>query len=172
MILDVRIIENDLFEDERGHFRRIFSSTEEDGISSPIFVQTSISYNRDKATLRGLHFQSRPSIEWKYVSCIQGSIFDVLVDVRPISPTFGEVQSIELSAKKPFSILIPPGVAHGFQTLVPESIVHYQMSDRYNPLFSRTLAWNDPDLDIKWPLYATTMSQKDRNEGSAWPVEY
>jgi dTDP-4-dehydrorhamnose 3,5-epimerase len=172
MILDVRIIENDLFEDERGHFRRIFSSTEEDGITSPIFVQTSLSYNRDKGTLRGLHYQSRPSREWKYVSCIQGIIFDVLVDLRSVSPTFGEVQTIELSAKKPFSLLIPPGVAHGFQTLEYESIVHYQMSDRYNPPLSKTLAWNDPSLDIKWPLDATTMSQKDRNEGSAWPVEY
>ena len=172
MIIDVRIVENDLYEDERGHFRRIFSASKEDAFSSLIFVQTSVSFNREKATLRGVHFQSRPSREWKYISCIQGSIFDVLVDLRSASPTFGKVQSIELSSKKPLSLLVPPGVAHGFQTLENESLVHYQMSDYFNPLLSETLAWNDPYLDIGWPLVPTSMSSKDRNEGSAWPVEY
>jgi dTDP-4-dehydrorhamnose 3,5-epimerase len=147
MIIDVRIVENDLFEDERGHFRRIFSASEEVGSSSLIFVQTSISFNREKSTLRGLHYQSRPSREWKYISCIQGSIFDVLVDLRSISPTFGKVQSIELSSKKPFSLLVPPGVAHGFQTLEHDSLVHYQMSDYFNPLLSWLTTRNSTSLD-------------------------
>jgi len=172
MIKDVRIIENDFFEDERGYFRRIFSAGEEIGFSTPIFVQTSISFNQKKATLRGLHYQSRPSKEWKYISCIQGSIFDVLVDLRSDSPTFGEVQSIELSSKKALSLLVPPGVAHGFQTLERESVVHYQMSAPYNSLLSKTLTWNDPLLDINWPLAPSSISYKDHHEGSLWPVEY
>ncbi|HEY1790303.1 MAG TPA: dTDP-4-dehydrorhamnose 3,5-epimerase [Verrucomicrobiae bacterium] len=149
--------------DERGFFARTFCAREfsAHGLETE-FVQCNLSLNRQKGTLRGLHFQSAPWGEAKLVRCICGAIWDVIVDLRPGSPTFGAHEAVELSAENRRSLYIPKGFAHGFQTLTDNSEVYYQMSDPYVADASAGIRAADPALGIKWPLPVTQISNKDR----------
>ena len=158
------LIEPERHEDERGFFARTWCQREfEQHGLDPNLVQCSVSFNHNEGTLRGMHFQAAPHEEAKLVRCTQGSIFDVVVDVRPDSATFGEWQSFELSAKRRNSLYIPEGFAHGFQTLEPDSEVLYQMSEFFHPESARTFHFADPDVGIAWPLPVEMISDKDRN---------
>ena len=170
-IQDVKVFENQLIEDERGYFRRIMNKPDLLEAAETQFLQCSLSYNKKSGTVRGMHYQAAPSAEWKYVTCLKGRIFDCLVDVRKSSPTYGEVQTLELSETNGISVLVPPGVAHGFQTQVDETYVHYQMTDFHKPEFARRLLWNDVSLNIEWPIETKSVSLLDL-KGEIWPVEY
>lgn len=119
-----------------------------------------ISTNPNLGTIRGLHFQVEPFSEEKLITCVQGSIFDVIVDLRPHSKTFGKWTAFELSAENTLQAYLPKGLAHGFQTLIPNSIVHYCLTSNYSPESSYSI---DPfgDLDIDWPIRDFSISEKD-----------
>jgi dTDP-4-dehydrorhamnose 3,5-epimerase len=149
--------------DARGFFARSWCQQEfrEHGLGST-FVQSSISYNAARGTLRGLHFQADPKPESKLVRCTQGAIFDVAVDLRPDSPTFCQWVGVELTAENRRAVYIPAGVAHGFQTLEAASEVFYQMSEFYFPELARGYRWDDPAFQIAWPLPDPILSERDR----------
>jgi dTDP-4-dehydrorhamnose 3,5-epimerase len=148
--------------DERGLFARTWCSREfaEAGLPSTI-VQSNLSQTRLRGTIRGLHYQRPPSREGKVVRCIRGGAFDVIVDIRPDSPGFLKHLGVELSAANRLALYIPPGFAHGFQTLEPDTEVWYQMTDFYQPGVTGGLRWNDPAFAIRWPLEPTTMNERD-----------
>ncbi len=160
----VFIIEPEILADERGFFARVFCRNEFEnrGIDFEI-VQSSISYNRRKGTLRGMHWQAAPKQESKLVRCTKGAIYDVVVDINPASPTYGQWISIELNSENRKTIYVPEGFAHGFQTLEDDTEVFYQMNALYAPEYARTVRWNDPSFKIKWPLEVSAISEKDRN---------
>lgn len=165
-LADACLIEPVPFQDERGLFARTFCAREfaEAGLETR-FVQCSTSHNIQRGTLRGLHYQDSPSVEIKLVRCTAGAIWDVIVDLRPESPTYLQHISIELSAQSRRALYIPARFAHGFQTLQPNAEVFYQMSDVYAPELSRGLRHDDPRLGIEWPLAVTAISVQDRE----WP---
>jgi len=155
-IQGVRMIEAKSFSDTRGTFTRINLVSElKNSLDS-----VGISSNPTRGTIRGLHFQIEPFAEEKLVSCVQGSIFDVIVDIRKNSPTYGKWASVELSATNNLQLFIPKGIAHGFQTLLANSIVHYGLGAPYSPEFSYAI---DPfgDLDVTWPLDVSLISERD-----------
>ncbi len=159
------IIEMDKIEDERGFFARAWCQTEflQHGII-PDLVQCNVSFNPKRNTLRGLHYQVKPHEEAKLVRCTQGAIYDVIVDLRPESPSFKRWFAVELTARNHRSLYIPGGCAHGFQTLVDNTEVFYQMSTVYCPEAARGLRWNDPLFQIEWPPCAARLvSDRDRN---------
>jgi dTDP-4-dehydrorhamnose 3,5-epimerase len=154
----VRIISVKSVSDERGTFLKFYPNQE---IRDPL-DSVAISINPKVATVRGLHFQVEPHAEEKLISCIQGSIFDVIVDLRPNSKTFGNWKSFELSAANNLQIYLPKGFAHGFQTLLPDSIIHYSLTSAYSPESSYSI---NPfgDLQIDWPLETQVISSRDRD---------
>jgi len=139
-------------EDERGFFARTFCAEEfaAHGVKVPV-VQCNVSYNRRRGTLRGLHYQRPPNEEAKLIRCTRGAIFDVIVDLRPDSPTFKRWVASGLSADNGRMIWAPEGFAHGFQTLVDDTEVFYQMSAPYAAPDAAGVPWDDPDLAIEWP---------------------
>ena len=146
------LIEPEKVEDERGFFSRLFCADMflERGLCAD-YPQWSVSFNKCRGTLRGLHFQAPPHDETKLVSCTRGAVFDVAVDVRPQSPSRGKWVGVELSADNRFVFYIPAGFAHGFQTLADDTEVRYHISKRYCAEASRGVRWDDPDLAIVWP---------------------
>ena len=156
-------IELDRHTDERGWFARTYSRTEfaEQGIDFDP-VQESFSFNHRRGTRRGLHYQAPPAWEQKLVRCSTGAIFDVVVDVRPDSGSFGRWISIELSAENGRAVYIPGGYAHGFQTLVDATQLVYLISAAYDPDAQRGVRSDDPELAIGWPEAETVMSERDR----------
>jgi dTDP-4-dehydrorhamnose 3,5-epimerase len=160
----VFIVQPEPKEDERGWFARTFCSEmfADLGLSSN-FVQCSASFNRQRSTLRGLHYQDSPHPEAKLVSVNRGSAFDVVVDLRPTSSSYGEWMGVELTQSNRHMIYIPEGCAHGFQTLIAETEIFYQISETYHPELSRGIRWSDADLDIRWPLHNPVISDRDRN---------
>ena len=158
----VFLIEIEKLKDDRGFFARTFDSNffEDNGLISK-FVQSSISYNIQKGTLRGMHYQIDPYAETKLISCTNGKIFDVLIDLRSDSKTFKKWQSFELDSKHYSSLYVPEGIAHGFQALEDNSVLSYQISNIYKPDFSRGIRWNDPFFNIDWPLEVPKISEKD-----------
>ncbi len=150
--------------DSRGFFARSWCQREfeEHGLN-PTLVQCNISFNNTAGTLRGLHFQAPPFGEDKLVRCTKGSIFDVIVDIRQDSATYLRWIGVELSGSNYQSVYIPSGLAHGFQTLVDNTEVLYQMSEFYTPRAGRGLRWNDPKLSISWPIGQPILSEKDMN---------
>lgn len=146
------IIDVEPMEDERGFFARSWCADElrAHGLD-PNLAQCSVSFNRKKGTLRGMHYQGAPHEETKVVRCTAGSIYDVIVDVRPESPTFKKWISVELSAENRRMIYVPTGFAHGFQSLVENTEVFYMVSEFYHPEYSRSVRWNDPQFAIEWP---------------------
>ena len=150
------------FIDERGVFARIFCADEFAKAGLPtIFAQQSLSWNIKAGTLRGMHYQSAPYQEEKLVRVSRGAAFDVIVDLRPDSPSFKQWFGTELSAENRQQIFIPKGVAHGFQTLCPGTELVYQMTMPYHPQSARGVRWNDPAFGICWPLEDLTISPKD-----------
>jgi dTDP-4-dehydrorhamnose 3,5-epimerase len=154
----VRINKLKISVDSRGSF---FKFHPLDEIVNPL-DSVALSMNPVIGTVRGLHFQVNPFAEEKLVTCIQGSIFDVIVDLRPESKTFGKWASFELNEVDLLQLYLPKGIAHGFQTLLPNSIVHYSLTAQYSPNHSFAI---DPfgDLDIPWPLDPKSLSDRDRN---------
>ena len=159
----VWVIEPTRVEDDRGFFARTWCQLEfEQRRLNPRLVQCSISYNRRKGTLRGMHFQAAPHQEAKLVRCTRGASFNVVVDLRPESTTFAQWFGTELTGDNHRMLYIPEGVAHGFQTLEDETELFYQMSEVYHPESARGVRWDDPAFAILWPLPPAIMSEKDR----------
>jgi dTDP-4-dehydrorhamnose 3,5-epimerase len=156
----LKIIEPKVFGDDRGFFLESWNKERytEAGISSE-FVQDNLSFSR-KGVLRGLHFQN-PNTQGKLVYVLQGEVFDVAVDIRPDSPTFGEWISINLSAENKKQIYVPPGFAHGFCVTSETALFAYKCTDKYNPDAEISIQWNDPDLGIDWPVKEPELSAKD-----------
>ncbi len=158
----VKIVEIEGAGDERGFFARTFCADTfaELGLAAE-FPQCSISFNGPRGVLRGLHFQDEPHGEAKLIRCTAGAMFDVAVDLRPGSPTFGRWTAAELTAANRRAIYIPEGCAHGFLTLAEDTEVFYQISRRYEPSAARGLRWDDPDIAIDWPAAPEVISTKD-----------
>ena len=163
-IKGVYIIEPELLTDERGFFARSFCKEEfrKYGLKTDI-VQCNISYNKKKGTLRGMHYQAAPYEEAKIVSCTNGSIYDVVIDLRRDSLTYCQWVATELSEENFKMMYIPRRCAHGFQTLMDEAIVYYQMMEFFHPECARGVRWDDPAFGIKWPTIQTVIvSEKDQ----------
>lgn len=156
------IIEPERIEDERGFFARTFCVREfaNHGLETA-FVQASISYNRNAYTLRGMHFQSQPNAEAKLVSCRAGVMYDVVVDLRPESPSFRRWFAVELTPVNARMIYVPANCAHGFMTLTDNTEVFYQMTTFHEPSLDRGLRWDDPIIGITWPRNPVIMSKRD-----------
>jgi dTDP-4-dehydrorhamnose 3,5-epimerase len=152
LLAGVMLIEPERREDERGFFARAWCAQEfaEHGIDVT-WAQANVSHNRRRGTLRGLHFRRPPHEEAKLVRCTRGAIHDVLVDLRPESPTFREHTAVVLSAENALALYVPKGLAHGFQTLEDDTDVFYLMSEFYAPEHETGVRWNDPVLGIDWP---------------------
>jgi len=149
--------------DDRGFFARSFcrQEFEQHGLN-PTIVQCSVSFNEKKGTLRGLHYQADPHPENKLLRCTQGAIYDVVVDLRPSSPTFKNWIGVALTAANRLMIYVPAGCAHGFLTLEDRTEIFYQMSEFYYPDLSRGVRWSDPAFHIAWPAQPVVMSDRDR----------
>lgn len=158
------IIEPERLEDERGFFQRSFCQNEFEAHGlNPKVVQCNISYNKHKGTLRGMHYQAAPMAEAKLIRCTRGAIYDVIIDLRPESPTYCQWLAKELNAENFRMIYIPEGFAHGFQTLEDDTEVFYQMSEFYSPEHARGVRWDDPMFAIEWLLNTKIISEKDKN---------
>lgn len=164
--MSVRLICPPRFGDSRGWFSETWSRRRlaEDGIDNA-FCQDNQSYSRDAFTLRGLHFQRQPSAQAKLVRCVRGRIFDVAADVRQGSPTFGKWVGAVLTAAEGNQLFVPAGFAHGFLTLEPDCEVAYKVDAYYDPATDGGIAWDDPDVGVKWPIPPGTtpiLSDKDK----------
>jgi dTDP-4-dehydrorhamnose 3,5-epimerase len=163
-IPDVLLIQARKFLDPRGYFLESYSRRDFEllGISGE-FVQDNQSRSAIRGTIRGLHFQSPPHAQAKIVRVLHGSIFDVAVDLRPRSPTFGKWCGVILTADIPQQLLVPRGFAHGFCTLKPDTEVAYKVDDYYAPECNHGIIWNDPDIAVAWPVPAheTIVSELD-----------
>lgn len=162
----VYIIEADPRVDERGYFTRVFAKEilKEHGIFFNI-AHINRSLTKNKGTIRGIHYQIKPRQEDKIIQCIQGKILDVAVDLRPKSKTFGEWISVELSGENKKMFLVPKGCGHAFQTLKPNCLIEYFVSEYYLPKYERGALWNDPFFKIDWPIKRPILSEKDMS----WP---
>ena len=165
----VTLLRADVHADERGAFRRIvdISLLESIGLDAAV-VQISMATNIRRGTVRGMHYQVAPHEESKTLWCTSGSVFDVLVDLRGHEPTYGSWISVHLAADLPVALHVPPGIAHGYQTLEDDSALTYVIGTPYVPESARSLRWDDPTVGIDWPLPVTAISQRDR-EAPAWP---
>ncbi|HZS11567.1 MAG TPA: dTDP-4-dehydrorhamnose 3,5-epimerase [Nitrospirales bacterium] len=159
----VFLIEPEPAVDDRGMFARTWCRQEfsEHGLDAN-WVQSSVSFNPHRGTVRGLHYQAPPNPETKLIRCTRGAIFDVVVDLRPGSPTLGRHIAIELNANTHRELYVPDGLAHGFQTLEDDTEVIYLISEYYHPELSRGVRWNDPAFGIAWPLPVSKISERDR----------
>jgi dTDP-4-dehydrorhamnose 3,5-epimerase len=149
--------------DERGFFSRYFCKNEFDnkGLNTT-WVQINNSMTQKRGTVRGLHLQSDPYAEVKLIRCFRGAIWDVIVDLRRHSPTFGKWFGFELNESNRTMLYVPQGFAHGFISLMDESECIYLVSNYYSSSHERTLMWNDPDVGIEWPIEMTYISEKDQ----------
>jgi dTDP-4-dehydrorhamnose 3,5-epimerase len=153
-------------EDERGFFSRVFCDKEFSQLGlEATFAQCSLSYNKKRGTLRGMHFQVDPHAETKIVHCLKGAIYDVILDLRPHSKTYKKWVAIQLDSALRHMLYIPKGVAHGFQTLEEDTEIFYQISAPYVPGFSKGVRWDDPVFGIQWPLPVEVISKKDAEYG-------
>jgi dTDP-4-dehydrorhamnose 3,5-epimerase len=162
----VRLIDLEPVPDERGFFARTYCEEEfaAQGLETR-FVQHSMSHTGRRGSVRGMHFQRPPHEEVKLVRCIRGAVHDVLIDLRPNSPTYRRWESYELTADNRRQLYIPAGLAHGFQTLMPDTEVAYLISAFYTPAAAAGLRYDDPAFAIEWPLPVADISAKDRT----WP---
>lgn len=161
-----KIVELKELRDERGFFARAWCQKEfqEEGLSANV-VQSNVSYNHHKGTLRGMHYQVSPYEESKLVRCTQGAIYDVVIDLRRGSPTFAQWVGVELTATNHRMLFVPEGFAHGFITLADNSEVTYQVTQFYHPGSERGARYNDPTFGIEWPTAIQVISEKD----NSWP---
>jgi len=159
------VLELERFEDERGFFARSYCAEELEAHGlRPTVAQANISFNHTKGTLRGMHYQADPPDETKLVRCTRGAIWDVIIDMRPDSPTYLSHFGVELSSENHSALYVPAVCAHGFQTLVDDTEVTYMVGDFYRPGRERGIAHDDPTFGIEWPLPVSVISEKD----SAW----
>lgn len=166
-IPEVILVKPKKFGDNRGYFMETFRQNlfqEHAGVVS--FVQDNQSFSAEVGTVRGLHFQLEPRAQGKLVACTTGALFDVAVDIRQGSPTFGQHVSAELTAENGEQLWVPAGFAHGFCTLVPDTIISYKVTDYYSPEQDRGLLWNDPAIGIDWPVTedSAVLSDKDKRQ--------
>ena len=152
----LKLITPRLFRDERGYF---FESYRQTDFDIP-FVQDNVSFSH-QGTIRALHFQSHPG-QAKLISCAQGHIWDVAVDIRPESPTFMQWEAVTLDDQNHHQFFIPKGFAHGFCVLSPTAIVHYKVSSPYDPKTECSIRWNDPAFNIPWPIHNPILSPRDQ----------
>ena len=166
-IPEVILIKPQLFHDNRGYFAEVFKDTEfkKNGINHS-FVQDNHSKSK-KGVLRGLHYQKMPIPQGKLVQVIHGSIFDVAVDLRQGSPTYGKWVSAILSAENHHMLWVPPGFAHGFLSLEDNTDVMYKVTNEFKADLDRSLRWNDPKINVEWPLKNPELSEKDK-AAPAW----
>jgi dTDP-4-dehydrorhamnose 3,5-epimerase len=162
ILSDVLIIEPRVFRDERGWFAETYRKSEFEafGITLP-FLQDNHSRSTSKGVLRGLHFQKEPTAQGKLVRCVVGEVFDVAVDIRKGSPTYGRWDSEILSAENQSMVWVPPGYAHGFLTTTDIAEVQYKVTSEYSKTHDRGVRWNDPAIGIKWPTTKPIVSRKD-----------
>jgi len=162
----VYLIELELSEDERGSFARSYCGDEfaEAGIDFSI-AQANISFNNFAGTIRGMHYQERPFEESKVVRCTRGTIFDVVLDLRPESNTYCQWFGVGLDSENRSALLVPAGCAHGFQTLSDSTEVHYLMSESYRPDAAAGIRFDDPVFGVEWPMTVSSISDRDRH----WP---
>lgn len=165
-LTDAVLIELDRREDRRGFFARTWDQQlfKEHGLVDRV-VQANLSYNHTRGTLRGMHYQKAPYAETKLVRCVRGAIFDVIIDIRPDSPTYKHWIGVELTAENRRALYVPEGFAHGFQTLTDDCEIMYQVSQVYTPGAEGGIRYNDPSFGIQWPLPVSVISEKD----AAWP---
>lgn len=166
-LMDAWLIELEPRGDERGFFARTMCAEElaAQGIEAG-FVQQNMSVSARRGTLRGMHFQLEPFAEAKLVRCVRGALCDVIVDLRPDSPSYLHHEAFELSAENHHQLYVPCGFAHGFITLMDDVETSYLVSAPYSAASERGLRYDDPVLAINWPIAATVVSDKDRN----WPL--
>jgi dTDP-4-dehydrorhamnose 3,5-epimerase len=156
------VVETERLADERGFFARTYCAEEfaAQGLD-PAVAQVSMSYNRRRATLRGMHFQLAPHAETKLIRCTAGAIFDVIVDLRPEAPTCLQWYGIQLDAENRKSLFVPTGFAHGFQTLTDNTEVLYQIAPAYRADSAAGFRWDDTRIAIDWPLPVSEISERD-----------
>lgn len=166
------VIDIDARRDERGFFARTFCQREfgERGLE-PLVAQVNVAFNRRRGTLRGLHFQFPPVAETKLVRCTRGAIYDVIVDLRPESPTYLQHAAVELTAENRRSLYVPERFAHGYQVLADDTEVTYQVGEFYTPEQEGGLRHDDPRLAIAWPLPVSELSDKDTTWAALAEVE-
>lgn len=162
-ISDVYILEVEPRVDDRGYFTRVFAKEILKASKIPYdIVHINRSLTKRKGTIRGIHYQVKPREEDKIIQCIQGKIFDVAVDLRPRSKTFGKWVGVELSGENKKMLLVPKGCGHAFETLTPNCLIEYFVSEYYSPEHERGAPWNDPFFKIDWPIKRATLSEKDK----------
>lgn len=158
------LIELDRIEDQRGFFARSFCHNEfEKHALNTTWVQCNISFNKTRGTLRGLHYQMAPVAETKLVRCTRGAVYDVILDLRKGSKTFGEWFDVELNEDNRMAVYVPEGMAHGFQTLYDNTELFYQMSDFYDVEKTGGIRWDDPTFGFNWPIKEKIISSRDLN---------
>lgn len=164
---DAFIIDLEHREDPRGFFARTFCAKEfeEHGLK-PTVAQCNLSFNHKKGTLRGMHYQVPPAAETKLIRCTQGAIYDVIIDMRPDSPTYMQHIGVELTAENRRALYVPEMFAHGYLALTDGAEVGYQVGEFYTPGYERGLRYDDPAFGIEWPIDITVISDKD----AAWPL--
>jgi dTDP-4-dehydrorhamnose 3,5-epimerase len=161
------VIDLEPHEDDRGFFARSFCQHEfEDHGLKPLIAQANLAFNRRKGTVRGMHFQVPPAAETKLVRATRGGILDIIVDLRPESPTYLRHISVELTEDNHRALYVPERFAHGYQALADATETSYQVGEFYSPADERALPYDDPRLGLEWPLPVTVISEKDRNAPS------
>lgn len=166
-IPDVLLIKPKRFGDNRGYFMETYrQNLFEEHAGSVAFVQDNRSFSAEVGTVRGLHFQLAPKAQGKLVSCAAGALLDVAVDIRQGSPTYGRYVAAELTAENGEQLWVPAGFAHGFCTLVADTIISYKVTDYYSPELDRGVLWSDPEIGIDWPVTteSAVLSDKDRRQ--------
>lgn len=159
---DAYVIELELMQDARGFFARTFCGREfEKHGLKPTVAQANVSFNHKKGTLRGMHYQVRPAAETKLVRCTSGAIYDVIIDLRPESPSYLQHFGVELTAENRRALYVPELFAHGYITLSDGAEVVYQVGEFYSPGYERGIRYDDPKFAIKWPVPVEVISDKD-----------
>lgn len=163
---DAFVIDLEIRSDDRGGFARTFCAKEfeEHGLK-PMVAQCNMSFNYKKGTLRGMHYQLAPAAETKLVRCTRGAIYDVIIDIRPDSPTYMQHFGIELTADNRKALYVPELFAHGYQALTDDAEVIYQVGEFYSPGYEQGIRYDDPTFGIEWPIPVTVISEKD----AKWP---
>lgn len=166
-IKGVYVIDLEPRTDHRGGFARTFCAREFEAHGlRPVVAQCNLSYNHQRGVLRGMHYQVAPATEAKLVRCTRGAIYDVVIDLRPGSPTRGAHVGVELTAESRRALYVPELFAHGYQTLTDDAEVFYQVSEFYAPGHERGVRYDDPAFGIRWPLPVSEISEKD----ASWPL--
>ena len=164
-IKDVYIIEPDVFGDHRGFFMESYNKEKFEKLGLKFdLIQDNHSLSVEPGVIRGLHFQKDPKAQTKIVRVLTGAIYDVVVDLRRDSPTFGEWVGVHLSEENKFQLVVPKGFAHGFCTILPNTQVFYKVDEYYSQEHDSGILWNDPDLGIDWPTTDPILSDKDRKQ--------